>query len=754
MSFRVSHVLRLVPVLAIVCGGALAHEDDPKLLGLLPGYQGPGYRADFGGEAPRGFPSNNMTLLSWLPLSEFGSHDNGNDCWGYVSPSGREYALMGLSGGTGFVEITNPGNAQLIDMISGPTSLWRDIKTYQNYAYVVSEGGGGIQVFDLSQIDNGVVTLVNTVTTGGSTATHNVAIDTDSGFLYRCGGGGNGIRIYSLANPANPTFVASWSTRYVHDAQIVTYTSGPYAGRQIAFLCSGDNGGWDNTGLEILDVTNKSNIVQLSRRFWPNPGYSHQGWLSPDRNYFYMGDELDEQSYGLSTTTHVFDVSDLSNPVRLGAFSNGQSATGHNMYTVNNLIFQANYTSGLRVFDATDPNNVAEIAYFDTAPSSSSNGFNGLWSTYPYFPSGTVIGSDMQNGLFVLRLGTTRLEFSYPNGLPTLLDPSGQTVRVAIEGVGGAVLEPGTAQMFYDIGQGFVPVALVPAGGSEFDAFFPALACETPVGFYFQAEDDSGLIWTDPPNAPGGLHQAVAATDQEVVFADDMEIDRGWAAGAAGDTATTGVWERVNPRGTAAQPEDDHTVSGTICWVTGQGPAGGGVGDNDVDNGRTTLLSPVLDLTGQDGAYISYWRWYSNDQGAAPNADVFRIDVTNNGTNWVNVETIGPSGPGTSGGWFYHEFRVSDFVAPSSQVRMRFIAEDAGDGSIVEAAVDDFDVRVVSCQADCPEDLTGDGLVDFDDLVTLLGAYGVSDAGDITGDGQTNFDDLVALLAAYGTSCP
>jgi hypothetical protein len=126
-----------------------------------------------------------------------------------------------------------------------------------------------------------------------------VVIDEVSGFLYRSGGSGNGLRIYSLANPALPTFVAEWQTRYVHEATVVTYASGPYAGRQIAFCCSGFNNGWANTGIDVLDVTNKANIVSLSQFFWPNAGYSHQCWPTPDMRYLYVDDELDEQTFGI-----------------------------------------------------------------------------------------------------------------------------------------------------------------------------------------------------------------------------------------------------------------------------------------------------------------------------------------------------------------------------------------------------------------------------------------------------------------------
>ncbi|NJN63724.1 MAG: exo-alpha-sialidase [Acidobacteria bacterium] len=177
----------------------------------------------------------------------------------------------------------------------------------------------------------------------------------------------------------------------------------------------------------------------------------------------------------------------------------------------------------------------------------------------------------------------------------------------------------------------------------------------------------------------------------------DLETNEGWIAGATGDTATAGVWVRVNPNGTAAQPEDDHTPGGVQCFVTGQGSVGGAVGEADVDGGRTTLVSPRLDASTLTDPTIAYWRWYSNDKGSSPGADVFRVEISNNdGASFVPLETVGPTGPGTTGGWIYKSVRIADFVTPSNSIRLRFIAEDAGTGSVIEAAVDD--VALIDCQ--------------------------------------------------------
>lgn len=394
-------ILFFIPVLLHTLP-LMSHVDDPKALDQQPPYQGPGFiNGQFLGDGVN-FPSKNMDLLGWLPLGDIAPNlANANDCWGFTSPSGREYAIIGTNQGTGFVEITNPICPNLLTFIPGPVRLWRDIKVFQQFAYAVSEGGGGIQVFDLSKIDEGTVNLVNTVDDQGTDRSHNVAIDTTSGFLYRCGGGDNGLRIYSLTDPVNPTFVGQWIDRYVHDAQIITYTDGPNAGKQIAFACAGFNGGSVMTGLSVVDVTDKDNIQVLSHYEYPNGSYSHQGWLSDDGRYFYLNDELDERNSNIPTTTHVIDVSDLSNPVEAGTFSSGTSAIDHNLYVRGNRIYQANYRSGIRIFDATDPVNPTEYGYFDTYPDDDQPRFNSLWSCYPYFESNLIIGSDIEKGLFI-----------------------------------------------------------------------------------------------------------------------------------------------------------------------------------------------------------------------------------------------------------------------------------------------------------------------------------------------------------------
>ncbi|MDP6538762.1 MAG: choice-of-anchor B family protein [Planctomycetota bacterium] len=687
---------------ALAPAATFAHDDDPKVNVPPNPRPGPGYRNALvstpGANAGNiqmgggGFLGNGIVLLAQVPLSAFGSNA-GNDCWGYTSPSGREYAIMCTGTGTSFVDLSNPTNPVVVANMDGVNSVWRDCKTYDTYAYSVNEDGDGIQVFDLSNIDNGQVTLVNTTNQNGTTATHNVAINTDSGYLYRCGGSSNGLRIYDLSNPVNPQWVANWGTRYVHDVQVVTYTTGPYAGREIAFCCTGS---W--VSLTILDVTNKSNIFQLSNIQYPNNEYSHQGWLSPDKQYFYLADELDEDG-SFPSTTYVIDVSNLNSPFVASSFDNGLPSITHNLYQRGNLIFEANYTSGLRIFDATNPLSPTEIASYDTFPAGNGASFNGLWSCYPFYDSDLVIGSDTNGGLFVWSVNNETLSFSYPNGRPEYFDPGGEAVWVNVTESQAGVYAPGTALLHVNAGSGYVSIPMTDLGNGLFEAPFPAMTCGTGFDYYVSADSTGGITFADPADAPMTAYSGVAAYGAAVVAEDDVETNQGWTVGAPADDATTGIWTRVDPIGTDAQPEDDHTPApGTMAWVTGQGSNGGSVGENDVDGGQTTLLSPIYDLSGASAPIISYWRWFHNSAGASPNNDVLEVGISNNGgASWVTVEVVGPDGNESNGGWFQHSFNVADIVAPTASVRLRFVASDEGFGSIVEAAVDDIAIEDVDC---------------------------------------------------------
>lgn len=352
----------------------------------------------------------------------------------------------------------------------------------------------------------------------------------------------------------------------------------------------------------------------------------------------------------------------------------------------------------------------------------------------------------------------TGLEILLPNGLPELLSSTGgETLDVEIVPSDADPVVPGSGTFHVNTGSGFQEFPLMQDSATAFSATFPAPDnCPTNVEYFISFDLQSGTTVTSPSGA-GNVYSTVAADQVDFDDLYDFESAVGFSVGAPGDNATTGVWVRVNPIGTAAQPENDNTPTGTIAWVTGQGSPGGTLGENDVDGGTTSLVSNQIDLSGTESATISYARWYSNNAGASPNADIFQVFVSDDdGTNYVLVETVGPTGAGTSGGWIQASFNVADFVNLNSTVRVKFVASDLGDGSIVEAAIDDVRVLGVSCSAStCPADLNDDGMLDFFDVSAFLAAYNAQDpAADFTGDGMFDFFDVSAFLSAFNAGCP
>ena len=391
----------------------------PDALGALLGEE---RRCSDGAVGP--FDCGEVELLSFIPNSilRAGVRARGvrtNDNWGWTDPvTGQEYALVGRNDGTSFIDITDPSNPVLVGDLpkpwgTPPSQLWRDIKTYRDHAYIVADGAGehGMQVFDLSRLrdvppDEMPALFEPDTHYRGIASSHNIVINEESGFAYAVGnrGGGEscggGLHMMDIRDPKNPVFVGcATHERGTHDSQCVTY-DGPderYTGHE---LCLNSNGAF----FEISDVTDKDNPVAVARASSPNAAYIHQGWLTPDHRYFYQDDESDVIRGAVETTrTLIWDLTDLEEPILIREFMGSMPASAHNLYLKDGYAYQANYRYGLHVLDISDPVNPREVGYFDTSPHHEGPGFSGAWSTYPFFESGTVIVTSLQEGLFVLK---------------------------------------------------------------------------------------------------------------------------------------------------------------------------------------------------------------------------------------------------------------------------------------------------------------------------------------------------------------
>jgi len=369
------------------------------------------------------YPCKDYDLLANIPVATLaGTNGNqsGNDVWGWTDPeTNKEYAIAAMTNGTAFVDITNPVNPIFLGRLNSNAgnNFWRDVKIYNNHAFIVADnvGNHGMQVFDLTRLRNvsSPQSFTSDAVYTGVGSCHNIFINESSAVAYLVGcssTNGGGPIFIDIANPKNPTFLGSYvGDGYSHDAQVVTY-KGPdtaYSGKEI-YVGSNEN------EIVILDVTDKLNVERLATISYAQLGYTHQGWFTEDHRYFILGDETDEQNFGMNTRTLVFNLSDLNNPQLSSTYFGPSSAIDHNGYVKENLFFMASYRAGLRVLDITNiantTNAMTEVGYFDTYPANNATAFNGAWSVYPYFSSGNIIINDIERGLFIVRkTGTLNL---------------------------------------------------------------------------------------------------------------------------------------------------------------------------------------------------------------------------------------------------------------------------------------------------------------------------------------------------------
>lgn len=373
------------------------------------------------------FECEGVNIVSFMPINEIGGvrGTRVNDVWGWTDPeTGTEYAIVGRTNGTSFVDLSNPSHPVYVgDLPKTPGSrsaIWRDMKVYRDHVYIVADGAGahGVQVLDLKELrrfDGEPITFEETFHYDGIHSAHNIVINEESGFAYAVGnsaGGetcGGGFHMLNLENPSRPVFDGCFQdtstgrrlTGYSHDAQCVIYR-GPDEEHRGKEICLGSN----ETALSIADFTDKSAPRALSSATYPNVAYAHQGWLTEDHRYFYMNDEGDEPS-GLvaGTRTLVWDVQDLDDPILVYEYIAETSATDHNLYIVGDIMYQSNYDAGFRVIDISEPERPVEIGYLDTSPYQG----GASWSNYPFFESGIIAVTGTGDGLFIVKDVSKRL---------------------------------------------------------------------------------------------------------------------------------------------------------------------------------------------------------------------------------------------------------------------------------------------------------------------------------------------------------
>jgi len=380
-----------------------------------------------------GFPCSRIDLISKVDLKNSGLESkSGNDVWGWAdSLTKREYALMGLSNKTAVVDVTDAENpVHIADFPSQSRgSIWRDIKIYKDHAFIVSEASGhGLQIFDLKVLRaiplnvTEPMIIDNFVFYSNFESAHNIFINEETGFAYVVGTNtcDAGAHVIDVRNPESPRFMscidrdifselpehsddfqfAGADDTYTHDIHCVVYR-----GKDVRFfgheICVASNADTVN----IVDVTDKSNPVELGAITYKGVGFVHQGWMTEDHAYFLLGDEIDEMISGENTKTYIFDLDKLDEPKLIGKYVATTKAIDHNLYVKGKYVYQSNYRAGLRILslDEIAQGKMSEVAYFDTFPESDDANFSGAWSVFPFFSSGNILISNMDGFLFVVR---------------------------------------------------------------------------------------------------------------------------------------------------------------------------------------------------------------------------------------------------------------------------------------------------------------------------------------------------------------
>lgn len=678
----------------------------------------------------------NIEYLGRLDYQALRNSDLSN-LWGYTDELGNEYAIVGVNGSGG----NNPGGVSVVALgdgtapqqvffYPGPASIWREVKVWNDHAYITTEANsGGITIVDLSPLPQSTALTATVWQAPDWETSHSLFID-ENGRLYLHGAdrGNGGVIMYDLTqDPMNPVEVGEFDQWYCHDS----YARGDtlYA----AHILDGF--------LSIVDVSDPASPVLLGTQATPND-FTHNVWLDDSGNNLYTTDERPNSYVG---SYNVSDPSDIQFQHKLRS-DNGSGAVPHNTYWLDHYLVTSYYTFGVVIYDALRPHNLVEVGHYDTTPLTG-DGFRGAWGVYPFFGSQRLIVSDIERGLYVLEPTYQRacwLEGTVRNAVTTVpvgnatVTIQGLTVNdiTGIDGaygtgyhqagtytvlasapgyasatISGVQLVNGEVTLLEIELQPLVPFVLV---GTVLDAesnepIEGANVRLESTDFTLEAVTDAQGVFTFPSAFPGTYEvtagawgwitecpaaQEINSQSAPIVitldrgYYDDFVFDFGWTVSS---TASAGSWERGIPVGTTFSGQQSNpgsdvaTDCGLYAYVTGNG--GGGAGDDDVDDGHTTLTSPVFDATIFWDPGVRFHRWFFNAGGSGNPNDAMRVSLSN-GTTTVPVETITNS----ASQWIPATIRIQDHLEPTATMQLIVRVEDPAPGHLVEGALDVFEL--------------------------------------------------------------
>ena len=665
-----------------------------------------------------------------------------NDVWGYADESGNEYAFVGTIEGLSIVDVTEPTNPSELFFIEGETSTWRDIKTWQHYAYIVNEKGGGILIVDLSELPTAIDTTSYDAE-GNTWKSHNIWID-EFGFAYIAGFNNTdvsiptaerGVAIIDLNdNPMQPNLVYLYQEDYAHDVYVrdnLMFTSEIYRGE-----------------FAIIDISEKTNPVLLARQNTPS-NFTHNAWLSDDGNTLFT---TDERANGSLSSYNISDFNDIK---LLDSFraEQGTGLIPHNAHVKGNFVVLSNYTAGVLVIDVTEPDAMTLTEFYDTS-FESGGGFKGCWGAYPFLPSGNILASDRQNGLIIVKPNYSRAAYVEGNVMNSETNGYISNVNIYLsEGnssemsdfVGHYKLGTGTAGT-YDVHfykYAYEPVIaenmeLMAENIVALDAYLTPLAdfelnitvrdainqvnlndaivniehsqgnyelktnLEGKVSVNELYEDFYDIIVTkwgylpiQQENIWFDVDENELIVELERGYYDDFYSDLGWQITNNPDSLAVG-FVRENPHSTfvndalcnpAADVEND--IAG-LCYLTGNTAANTSYEEFDLDGGKTILRSPSIDLSNYIAPKIEFSWWFCAI-GTGDINDKFEVYI-HNGLSSELVFSV-QANDVSSGSWQDFSFNPSDFLFISNDMSVSFEAQNTSDDVIFEVAVDAFKIK-------------------------------------------------------------
>jgi len=686
-------------------------------------------------------PNLNLELLSQTAVGE-----SGNDIWGFVDDNGIEYAIMGTQTATRIFSLEDNANPILRSVIPGASSTWRDIKHYDNYLYVTTDqGADGLLIVDMTNAPDLIEHKfwTPTIDPGSGPGTlgrcHNLYVDAIDGWCYLAGCQGvgvGGVLILDIhTDPLNPIYVGATNEFYSHD--IVQLGDIMYSSEII------------DGHFSVYDITDKANPVRTILQTTTS-NFTHNAWPSDDGAFLFTTDERPNayvDSYDISDPNDV-QLLDFFQPLE----TVGNGVVPHNTHYDGGFLVTSWYTDGVVIIDGNKPDNLIKVGAYDTFLGPD-GGFFGCWGVYPYLPSGTIIASDINSGLYVFSSTVNRACYLEGNVIDKETGAPINMARVEIDAAqmafgmsdAGGNFKTGLAtagtytiiadhpdyipgQVEVELENGVVtnvtielekeptypfvgnvvktadgnPIegAQVFARSGDREIFATSLADGT---FEMTLFDENYVFlaaaWGYNEQELTGFNPSVNTALEIKLddgYKDDFVLDQGWIVTAG---AETGNWERGVPNGTQSQdqqvaPDADvpDDLFGDIAYVTGNF-AGGGAGTDDVDDGITTLTSKPMDLSTIENPSINFSYWFTNTGGQGTEPDDMITILLSDGNTTVEADVINANAPA----WRATSIDPSASYDDLSNITISFeVGDQQNSGHLVEAGIDKFFVSNLS----------------------------------------------------------